>query len=201
MPVTPTGAPLWTRLVQLADYGGNADKKNYLNRGAIDPLTDVDATQFARLTADSVALARTVPLCTGFVACVDASPMAPVMGGVWDPTANNGDGGYVSKGGIQMATGTRLVPYAGDDPPTGFPSAIRNGNGDVTIIFPDEWSDEYGVSDQFRIYHAIAQIYHPTDPRVVAVFDYTAPATSIRIRCFDGTNNALADAEFSFTVW
>jgi hypothetical protein len=46
---------------------------------------------------------------------------------------------------VHMATGVGLVGYVGNEAPVGYPSATRNGNGDITITFPASLTDEYGL--------------------------------------------------------
>src|SRR3954466_15196429 len=107
MPIVPSGAPPWARSVVVADYGGNVSKRNYLDRGPIDALTDVGAEQFARMTNDLAAAVRTIPF-------------AVLSLHLWLTRAPTIDF-------VHMQTGVRLTSYEGDDPPTGYPSAVRNG--------------------------------------------------------------------------
>src|ERR1041384_16547 len=103
--VIPEGSPLWGRTVDFAHYGGNVEKSNYLSRGAIDALTDVDATQFARMTADLASIARTAPFAVITLVCNDTAPSAPTIEFA------------------HLATGVRLTSYLGSAAPVGFPSA------------------------------------------------------------------------------
>lgn len=180
MAIVPTGSPLWARTVDIAHYGGNVEKSNYLSRGAIDALTDVDAEQFARLTADAAAIARVTPFCTLTLTCEDSDPGAPTIT-------------YV-----HMATGVRLVSYDGGAAPTGFPSASRNGTGDVTVTFASTYSDAYGVSGAFSISHAKACVVHTAVARAVA---QVATSTTVRLRAFDASDAALSNATMTLTVW
>lgn len=128
MTITPTGAPVWQRTTDHTDYGGNVNKKNYMGQGVVNALTDVGAEDFVRICADLSALARTSPMWVITYLCNDTSPAAPTIEVV-----------------LGM-TGVRVVSYAGNAAPTGFPSAARNGNGDVTFTFDSNYSDDYGVS-------------------------------------------------------
>jgi hypothetical protein len=115
MPIIPTGDPAWLRTADHTVYGGHESKSNFLDRSSLDPLTDVDATQFARLTADMPAAVRTAPFAEMSLNCVDTpSPGAPVLGGYID------SGSVVSFGGVALMTGVRPTPYFGDDAPTGY---------------------------------------------------------------------------------
>ncbi len=180
MPIVPQGSPLWERTVDFAHYGGNVEKSNYLSRGAIDALTDVDAEQFARLTADAAAMARVAPFCVGTVTCRDSGSLAPEFN-------------YV-----HMATGVRLLTYSGDAPPTGFPSGSRNGTGDITITFASSYADPYAVSGDFAISHAKVGVVHTAVARAVA---QVVTDTTLRLRAFDASDAALSNAKFTFSVW
>src|SRR5678815_5997449 len=133
MAIVPSGSPPWLRTNSLDHYGGNIDKQNYLSRAAIDALTDVDASQFSRLASDMAALQRVMPFCTLTLVCSDTLPAAPTIEF------------------IHMQTGYTSSSYIGSSPPTGFPSASRNGNGDVTITFASSYLDPYSVSGSFSI--------------------------------------------------
>lgn len=180
MPIVPAGSPLWLRTVDFSHYGGNAEKSNYLSRGAIDALTDVDADQFARLTADAAAIARVAPFCTLTLTCSDTSPAAPSIT-------------YV-----HMATGVRLVSYVGSSAPTGFPSAARNGNGDVTVTFASTYADAYNVSGAFSVSHAKVSMIHTAVARAVA---QVVTSTTVRLRAFDAADAALSNATMTLSVW
>lgn len=180
MAIVPDGVPLWVRTVDFSHYGGNVEKSNYLSRGAIDALTDVDASQFARLTADQAAITRTTPFGIITLLCNDTSPAAPTFE-------------YV-----HLATGVRLTSYAGDAAPTGFPSGARNGTGDVTVTFASSYSDPYGVAGAFSITHAQAGVISTAVARAIA---QVATSTTLRLRAFNAADAALTDARISFMVW
>jgi hypothetical protein len=179
MPIIPTGSPLWVRTVDFAHYGGNPEKSNYLSRGAIDALTDVDATQYARFTADAAAIARTSPFCVLTVTCNDPGAA---------PTFNY----------VHMATGVRLVSYEGNAAPTGFPSGANNGTGHITITFSATYTDPYGVVGAFSIAHAKVNMVHTAVARAVA---QVTSATTVVLRAFDAADAALADAKMCLSVW
>lgn len=181
MPIVPAGSPLWLRTIDIAHYGGNVEKSNYLSRGAIDALTDVDAEQFARLTADAAAIARVAPFCTLTLTCADTPSTAA-------PTITY----------VHMATGVRLVSYVGSSAPTGFPSAARNGTGDVTVTFASSYSDAYGVSGAFSVSHAKVGMIHTAVARAVA---QVVTSTTVRLRAFDAADAALANATMTLSVW
>jgi len=180
MAIVPEGSPLWVRTVDFSHYGGNVEKANYLSRGAIDALTDVDAAQFARLTADLSALARTAPFAIVRLVCNDSAPAAPTIEFV------------------HMAVGVRLISYAGGSPPVGFPSAARNGNGDVTVTFASSYNDPYAVAGAFSISHVVPGIIGTAVSRCVAEIP---TATTVRLRAFDAADAALSNARINFMVW
>lgn len=165
--VLPVGLPAWTRTASFDLYGGNVEKQNHLGGGVIDATTDVGAEDFSRLVSDLAAAVRTAPMAVITFLNSDTSPAAPTVET------------------IQMMTGVRLVSYAGDAAPTGFPSAARNGTGDVTFTFSASYLDEYGVAGTFAINAAEADClssgaYTATAERV--------DATHVRVRCFNGAS-------------
>lgn len=179
MAITPTGSPAWTRTVDFSHYGGNANKENYLGRGAIDALTDVAAEEFSRMVADIAGLARTAPFAIVTYLCNDASPDAPTIEF------------------CALMTGVQTTSYEGDAAPAGFPSAARNGDGDVTFTFASSYADEYGV----------AGAYVPRDPGGSLIGTtggaptFVISGSTLRIRAFDSAGAALADARVSFLVY
>lgn len=131
MPIVPTGSPAWSRAVSFEDYGGNVDKENYLSEGAINPLTDVDAAAFSRMTSDLAAVVRTAPFLVATYSADDAGTSDPIVEFVW------------------MMTGRVATPFLGSTPPAGFPTFERTGDGQVTITFDATYADEYGVAYAF----------------------------------------------------
>ncbi len=179
MAITPTGSPAWLRTVSIGHYGGHTSKENYLSRGAIDALTDVAAEEFVRITADLAAAVRTAPFAIITYLNNDTSPAAPTIESVF------------------MMTGVRTTSYVGSSAPTGFPSAARNGTGDVTFTFPSSYADEYSVSGA----------YSPRSPKVSAHGTAFACVTaavggqSVQVLCFDAAGVALADKRVTLEVW
>lgn len=179
MPIIPAGVPPWVRTNDLTHYGGHTDKQNFLGRGAIDALTDVDAEEFARLASDIAALQRVADFCQLTLVCSDSSPAAPTFELV------------------NMMTGVRTVSYVGDAAPSGFPSGARNGNGDVTVTFASSYNDPYSVAGAFSVRHARATLIHTAAGRVVAE---KATATTVRLRAFNAAGAALSDARILLAV-
>ena len=178
MAVVPTGSPAWTRTADFSHYGGHASKENYLGRGAIDALTDVGAEEFSRMVADAAAATRTAPFAVITYSCNDTSPDAPTVEFVY------------------MMTGIRTVSYEGDAPPSGFPSAARNGDGDVTFTFASSYSDEYGIAGAFAPRHAIAGLAGQSPGGAVT----EVVAQTVRIRVFSDAGAAIADPRVTFKV-
>lgn len=180
MTITPSGSPPWMRVNSLVHYGGDINKENYLSRGAIDALTDVDAAQFSRLAADVAALQRVMPFCTMTFLCSDSSPAAPTVE-------------YV-----HMQTGNTSIAYLGSAPTTGFPSLARNDNGDVSITFASTYSDPYGVSGTFAITSAIPSLIGSTAGEVVAE---VVSSTVLRIRAYSTAGVLLVNPRITVSVW
>ncbi len=180
MSILPTGLPAWLRTNDFTHYGGNKDKENYLSRGAIDALTDVDAKQFARLTADVAALSRVAPFCVITLLCSDTAPGSPTFES------------------FIRQTGSTAVGYLGSAPPSGFPTVTRNGIGDVSIAFSSSYLDSYGISGDFSISSMYPALLSATPgvPTVERVSD-----TEARLRAFTLAGSALANARMSLTIW
>ncbi len=176
---TPDGSPAWMRVAAHTDYGGNVNKQNYLSRGVIDALTDVGAEAICRMSADLEACVRTCPFATITYLCNDSGTSPPTIEVVY------------------MMTGVRTTSYAGNTPPSGFPSAARNGNGDVTFTFASTYSDAYAVSGAFTPQHAIAGLYGATAGSVTCVIS----GQTIRVRAFVAAGTAMSDALVNLQVW
>lgn len=179
MAVIPTGRPVWERASDHTTYGGNVEKKNHLSQGSIDALTDWSAEEFSRLVADFSAVARTAPFAVITYTCNDSSPGAPTI---------------VRVNGM---IGVRNTPYVGNAAPTGFPSASRNGNGDVTFTFDGVYLDPYGISGTFVLAHPRAT--------TIGTDGGTAPCerlsdTSVRVRGYDKVGNVDLDAMITLVV-
>ena len=178
MAIIPSGLPAWTRTASHTNYGGDTNKRNYLTRGVIDALTDVGAEAICRMAADLEAIARTAPFATITYLNNDGTPAAPTIETV------------------HMMTGVRLTSYAGDAAPTGFPSAERNGAGDVTFTFLTSYNDPYAVAGTFAPKHAVGSIHGTTAGDPVFVIS----ALTVRVRAFNGAS-ALSDKRVTFSVW
>lgn len=127
MTTTPAGTAPWTRTVSIADYGGDAQKSDYLGIGVINPKTDVAASQFLRLVSDLSSCVRTLPLCTLTITG---------RGGALHPLVTSVLG---------MAWNYDGAGYSGDSPPAGYPSVTGTSTA-WTITFAAAYSDEFGVS-------------------------------------------------------
>lgn len=180
MAITPSGSPPWLRTNTLNHYGGDVNKENYLSRGAIDALTDVDASQFSRLAADAAALQRVMPFCTMTIKCDDVTPGPPTIE-------------Y-----INMQTGVASVSYVGNAAPSGFPSASRLGNGAVLITFASSYSDPYGVSGAFSISSLLPGLISASAGDATAE---RASATTVNLRAFNSAGTAISGARMTLSVW
>jgi len=178
MPVVPTGSPAWTRTVDFTHYGGHADKANYLSRGSIDALTDIDAEEYSRLASDQAAAVRSAPMAAMRLTFNDTSPAAPTIQSVL------------------MMTGVRLTSYAGGSPPSGFPSAARNGGADATITFAASYLDEYGVTGAFVPRSAVATSETSGTPVQALV-----SGSTVRVVSVDDNGDPVDDDTISLVVW
>lgn len=61
MTVTPTGLPTHSRASDITTFGGDVNKKNYLDIGKTDPLTDVAAEEFSRMVEVVQCVEKTAP--------------------------------------------------------------------------------------------------------------------------------------------
>lgn len=179
MAITPTGAPPWLRQSDFSTYGGNVNKRNFASRGVINAKTDVGAEGFSRMVGDTAACARTADFAELIILYNDSSPAAPTIE-------------FAS-----LMTGIRSTSYAGDAPPTGFPSAARNGNGDITLTFASSYVDPYGVSGAFTIKHPGTTLHGATAGTVTATI---VTATTLRVRAFTTAGAAMSDARVTVTV-
>lgn len=195
---TPTGRPAWVRTVDFSDYGGSTEKANFQGQTIVNPRTDVGAAGFSRLVADASAVVRTAEFASMQIQCDDSGPTS-------QPSVLY----------CQMMVGTTSISYMGTAPPGGvtpppppggsppaglpllFPTAKRNGNGDVTITFPASQNDEYGVAGAFIAKEPIANFVGAGGG--VAVPELVS-ATEIRVRVFDLSNAAISNARFTLSI-
>lgn len=182
MAIIPTGSPAWLRTATHSDYGGNTSKRNFMSRGVVDPLTDVGAEDFVRICADLEAAVRTVPFATLTYLNSDSVPAAPTVQSAL------------------LMTGVRVVSYVGDAAPAGFPSAVRNGTGDVTFTFASSYTDPYGVAGTFAISHYGASGSDGAGG-IVRVTTERPTATTLRVRCFNSAGAALGNCTVTLRVW
>jgi hypothetical protein len=185
MAIVPTGAPAWVRSSDHTTYGGDQNKTNWHTQGATNPRTDVAAEAFCRLADDLAACMRTAPFCTLTMTCDDATPANP------------------SVTVVNQMTGVRVTSYAGGSPPAGFPTCIRNGNGDVTITWATSYTDDYGVAGNVHIVHheitahgsvALIPVGVLTDTNVDGLNE------AVRVRIFTTAGAAAASPTFSLSV-
>jgi hypothetical protein len=116
------------------------------------------------------AIHRVVPFCQLQYLNHDSSPAAPTIQVV------------------HMQTGIRLTSYEGNAAPSGFPSAARNGDGDVTFTFASSYADAYGVPGAFAIRDAHSDV---TGSSVAEARPEIVTATTVRIRVTDPAGAAV----------
>lgn len=176
---TPNGNPAWVRSSDFATYGGDPNKANYQSQGVVNPVTDVGAEGFSRLAADLAAVMRTAEFCSMLVQCDDATPAAP--------TVLN----------CRLMIGVTAVSYLGSAPPAGFPTVLRNGDGDVTVTFASSYSDEYGAPGAFVANDPICGFVGSSGG--LATPELVSP-TEIRVRVVSLLNVALNSPKFTLTL-
>jgi hypothetical protein len=182
MTITPEGLPPWTRTASHTQYGGHENKQNYQNTGCINSQTDVGAEHLCRIAADLAAGIMTAPFAVITYLCNDTSPAAPTIESV-----------------LIMSGAALTTSYAGDAAPAGYPSAARNGNGDVTITFDSSYSDDYGVAGAFTPTRALPSV-HVTS----LVHRYALPEVSgqtVRIRATNDAGTGVSDARVTVEVY
>ncbi len=162
MSITPTGSPAWSRTASHDIYGGHVDKVNYQSQGVTNAKTDVGAEGICRAFADLASVTRVGAFGRYRITCNDSSPGAPTIACV------------------HQMTGVRLTSYVGDSAPAGFPSATRNGNGDITITWPASFSDPYGVAEATNIQHVHAS---PNGTTAFTATPERLSTISVRVRC------------------
>jgi len=176
---TPAGLPAWSRAADHTVYGGHLQKVNYQSQGVVNPRTDFGAEALCRLAADAEATVRTCPFAVVTLLNRDASPAAPTIEAVY------------------MMTGVRATSYDGSAAPTGFPSAARNGTGDVTMTFAASYADPYGISHPFTPTHCVLGFHGTTFLDAT----YVISGSTVRIRCFGAGGSALGDRRVTLTVY
>jgi hypothetical protein len=179
MSTTPSGSPVWVRNADASTYGGSPEKRDYQSQGVVNPKTDVSAADFLRLTADVAAMARTTPFATVSVSTTDISST-------------------ISVSSVHQMTGVNTVGYTGGSPPSGMPTAVRNGTGDITLTWDAAYADEFGVSADLVITGAVPTVVNSTSG--YAVYELLSD-TSVRVRCFNSAGAALADAAVTVAIY
>lgn len=171
---TPTGDPPWVRSANYATYGGHVGKHDFQQQGVVNPLTDVSAAEFMRLTNDVAAIAAPAAFAMLSLTCNDTTPAAPTIN--W----------------IAAMNGRRFTSYPGGSAPAGFPTGARSGDGRVTLTWPTLLTDSYGVqaAPYIRTAFVMCSSYRTS---------FTVESTrAITVAAFDG-ETPLEDAEM--VVW
>jgi hypothetical protein len=91
------------------------------------------------------------------------------------------------------------VSYAGDSPPTGFPSAARNNNGDVTFTFDSSYDDDYGVAGAYSVLAANATVNASSAVHRVATATILT-STTVQVRVYDAAGAAVSDPRVTLVV-
>lgn len=142
MTTTPAGRPAWERANDHTSYGGHTEKRNYQGIPVINPRTDVGAEHLARLAADLAAVQRVAPFARVTFTGADSTNGEPTVSAV------------------SMMTGVYTgAPYAGDTPPTGYPSVERVADGQYRVTFATSYDDPYAVAGTLALSVGMATAY------------------------------------------
>lgn len=180
MAITPTGSPVWVRTTSFSDYGGHANKRDFMGVGAINAETDLSAAEFSRMVTDAAATARTAPFAVIRFLNNDATTSAPTIQAAY------------------LMTGVRTTSYEGGAAPTGFPSASRSSNGVVVFTFASSYTDDYGISGAFAPYHAEASLCDSGDPGNAAAI---ISGQTVTVRCYDWSGATSPDRLVTLVVY
>ena len=177
---TPKGSPPWEHTAGIADYGGHTEKHNYLSIGPINPLTDVTAEAIMRMAQDLVCVTNTAAFAELTMQQDDSTPD--------DPTVTS----------ARIMTAVATSSYAGDSPPTGFPTCIRQSDGVVRITFSSSYNDAYGVSGDLAIVAVVPSVCGSTAAYCTweSINDYT-----IDINTWDAAGAAETDQKITVIVY
>jgi hypothetical protein len=194
--IRPTGLPAWTRTATFEQYGGHTAKENFLGRSAINPVTDVDATEFSRMTTDLAVLVRTAPFAVMTIVCQDTQHRGFDDEG--QPIFIPGPATPLIEYAALM-TGVRNTIYEGDAPPTGYPSVVRTGTGEFTVTFATSYADEYGVAAAYAPRAAQATVAFAGGSAACAHAWVTGQ--TVQVALVADTGGTAADQRVSLIVW
>lgn len=173
--------PAWARTAGPGSYGGDVNKANYMNQGKIDALTDVGAEDINRIALDLSAVVRTAPFLVARLTQDDT--------GTDDPTV------HVC---MFQPSGVSTTDFAGDAPPTGFPTFTRQADGHIRVTFASSYSDDYSNSAATSILAGAGGIATSTAGVVTGEI---VSATTIDFRTFDTSGSAATDEEIVILVY
>lgn len=172
----PNGDPLWARTAAASTYGGVPTKKNYLDTPPINPETDVNASQYLRLTADVAAVARTASVFKCTLTCTDYLDVAN------NPLVNNAIASFYGQ----------PVTYPGAAPPNYYPRITTVALGDYRISFSTSANtpDDFGVTANLYPVHGIASASRTGNAPVALLTQISATDWTLRIvSSSDGTTH------------
>jgi hypothetical protein len=172
MTTTPAGRPAWERANDHTSYGGHSEKRNYQGIPVINPRTDVGAEHLARLAADLAAVQRTAAFGVLVFTARDSTTADPLVS-----VADLMTGVYSG------------APYDGGNPPTGYPSVTRSGDGQYQVTFAASYDDPYAVEGTLALTSCEA-----TAAKVGSTDTFTSVALESSANVFDVyvTNVTLA---------
>ncbi len=97
-----------------------------------------------------------------------------------------------------MQTGITSGSYLGSAAPSGFPTAARNGNGDISVTFLSSYGDDFNVSGSFSISSLLPGLVSSTAGTATAE---RVSGTVVRLRAFSSAGTAISDARITLSVW
>lgn len=182
MVAIPNGTNPWARAMDHASYGGNVEKHDLFNSGAIDALTDVAAVNMTRLAQNLASCGLVAPFMTLYVRSNDPVTEPPLV--KWAYSMNgNVPGGYV-----------------GDNPPTGFPEVTRTTDTNYLIEFPLTYTDPYGVSSDWIPKVVQASTMAISNATVGVEMSIGGDSSAVRMRTTTTSPDHVL-ASFNLQVW
>lgn len=169
--------PAWTKTPDIGRYGGHVSKRDFLDIGEVNPLTDYAAKHICRTAADVAAVIRTATFVSLTLTCRDTAVLNPLVHNV-----------AIQSGDILD------VEYSGGSPPTGYPTVTRVSNGVVLVTLSSSYSDPYGTAGSFKVRFphggAHGSPMATVQPEIIS-------DTSCKFYVFDAAGAALIDRKIT----
>lgn len=188
MSTTPAGLPIWTRTAAIEQYGGDLNKRDWGDLGAVDALTDVTAAQLCRLTADLAGVARVAKL--GRIVIGDTNARSKTVSSPAD----------IQVISAECLWGIAPGAYQGNTPSTGFPSVVVTttiyGWG-YEVDFGASQTDDYGASAAIAIKGARVEC----NGGFLEAVNVTWSGSKVSFCRTDGTDKWTGAATITVTAW